>query len=95
MKTIVVTRHRALLEYLREIGLTNGTEEVFTHVTADDVYGKHVIGVIPARLATQAWCVTEVPLDVPEKLRGKELTLEQIRKCAGEPWTYCVTEVNW
>ena len=48
---------------------------VLAHVTADDVAGKHVLGVLPLSLARHAASVTEVamPLLRPEQ-RGNELT---------------------
>jgi len=90
METIVVTRHEALVKYLREIGLIDENTPVIAHATPEQVRGKHVIGVLPLHLAALVAQVTEVPLRVPPELRGQELTLEQIRKYAGEPQTYQV-----
>lgn len=36
---------------------------------------------------------TEVPLDLPPELRGKELTLEAMRQYAGDPVTYKVARI--
>lgn len=90
MREIVITRHPALVAYLQEIGMVDDGVRVITHATPADVRGKHVIGVLPLRLAALAASVTEVTLDIPAELRGQELTLDQIRQYAGEPATYVV-----
>lgn len=90
MEAVVVTRHPALVEYLREIGVK--IEKVIDRATPEEVRGRHVYGVLPLHLAAEARLVTTVPLDVPAELRGQELTLEQVRQFAGAPRTY---EVNW
>ena len=89
-EVVVVTRHSGLVWYLIEIGLISEGASVLSHATPDDVRGRHVIGVLPLRLAALAALVTEVPLDIPPELRGVELTLEQVRQYAGEPVTYIV-----
>jgi putative CRISPR-associated protein (TIGR02620 family) len=63
---------------------------VLTHAEAGNVEGKHVIGVLPLRLASLAASITEIPLDIPAELRGQELTIEQVRQYAGEPVRYFV-----
>jgi putative CRISPR-associated protein (TIGR02620 family) len=87
---VVVTRHPALVTYLREEGLIPEDCPVLEHVSEEDVRGRHVIGVLPLHLAASAARVTEVPLDVPLEWRGQELTLAQVRACAGKPRTYRV-----
>lgn len=87
---VVVTRHPALLEYLREQGLCDSAAVVIEHASPDDVRGRHVIGVLPHHLSAEAASVTEVPLNLPPELRGQELTVEQVRQYAGEPCTYVV-----
>jgi hypothetical protein len=94
METVVVTRHQNLLKYLKEICLVTGNEIVITgNATPDDVRGKHVIGVLPNFLAAEAACLTEVPLRIPQELRGRELSIEEIREFAGEPTSYKVAVV--
>lgn len=90
---IIVTRHPALVEYLREIGLIPDGALVIAHATPDDVRGQHVIGVLPLSLAALAECVTEVPLALGLEHRGRELSLDEVRAMAGEPRTYRVVEV--
>jgi hypothetical protein len=93
--TVVVTRHTALVEYLREIGLLVGDgAHVLSHVSEEEVAGKDVIGVLPFRLAAVANTVTEVPLALTPEDRGQELGLDRIRAIAGVPVTYKVTMVE-
>lgn len=94
MKTIVVTRHPALITYLREQGIVGGHVTVLSRATADQVRGQHIIGVLPLPLAALAAKVTRVPLDVPAELRGRELSLDEVRKYAQSPITYKVTIVE-
>lgn len=87
---IVVTRHVALVEYLKEIGLIDDSVTVLTHVNVDQVKGYNVIGVLPHSMSCLTESFTEVPLSLPPDLRGVELTVEQIRQYAGNPVTYKV-----
>ena len=90
---VVVTRHPALVEFLRELGLITGDEPVVTHAAPNDVQGKHVIGVLPLALAALAASVTEVPLALEPGDRGKELYVERLREIAGAPVTYRVRKL--
>jgi hypothetical protein len=91
--TVVVTRHKALVDYLVEVGLIQPDAEVLASVTADQIRGKHVVGVLPLHLAAEADLVTVVPLDLPAELRGVELSLDQVRQYAGPPSTFKVAAV--
>ena len=88
--TLVVTRHHALIEYMREIGIVGDDAQVLAHATPDDVSGRHVIGVLPLHLAAMALSVTEVPLALRADERGTELPIERLREIAGDPVTYTV-----
>ena len=92
-ETVVVTRHLGLVEYLIELGLCSKDTQIIQHGTAEDVRGKHVIGVLPMYLAVLAESITEVHMSIPEELRGQELTLEQMLMYGGKPLTYRVTLV--
>ena len=85
---LVVTRHKALFSYLLEKGIVAENTPVLTHVTSDEVKDHDVIGVLPLHLAALTKTVTEIPLNIPKELRGKELTLTQVRQYAGNPVTY-------
>ena len=91
---IVVTRHKALVEYLKEINLVKENVRVISHAVPKDITGQKVIGVLPHSLSCLTESYTEVPLFVPVELRGKELTLEQIREYAQEPATYKVKQIK-
>ncbi|GIV35249.1 MAG: hypothetical protein KatS3mg031_2784 [Chitinophagales bacterium] len=91
--TIVVTRHQGLVDYLLEIGLITPDTPVLSHASADDVRGRHVIGVLPLHLAALAERVTEVPLALTPEDRGKDLPVERVREIAGSPVTYQVNVV--
>jgi len=80
----------ALVTYLELTGVIEKDTPVIQHATAEAVAGRHIIGVLPYRLAALAQSVTEIPLDVPAELRGKELTIAQIREFASDPVTYKV-----
>lgn len=89
---LVVTRHEELVVLLRERGIISGDDiEVIEHATASDVRGRDVIGVLPLHLAALARSVTTVPMRIAAELRGRELTIEQVREFARAPETYRVT----
>jgi len=85
---VVVTRHGSLVRYLIEIGIIDADTPVLAHVSEDDVRGKHIVGVLPLRLAALAASVTEVPLALSPEDRGRELSIERIREIAGDPVVY-------
>lgn len=87
---LIVTRHPALLDYLQELGFADDTTMVMSHVTAADIEGLVVAGVLPFHLAARARRVLEVPLHIPQEMRGVELTLNQIREFAGPVTEYSV-----
>lgn len=87
---LVVTRHTGLVDYLRQTGVITGSVPVIEHVTADDVRGKNVVGVLPLSLAALAASVTEVPLALTLADRGVELSAERVREIALTPRTYIV-----
>ena len=90
---LVVTRHPALVSYLREKGLVSKGVEVLTHATAKKVAGRNVCGVLPHSLSCLCDSFTEVPLRLTPEMRGKELSLETLREIAGDPVTYRVEVV--
>jgi hypothetical protein len=67
---------------------------VVEHASADDVRGKHVIGVLPLHLAALADSVTEVPIRMTiedrQAAQAGDLPLERLREIAGEAVTYTV-----
>ena len=88
---LVITRHPALVAYLREIGLIGADATVLEHVSDPGVLdGRDVIGVLPLSLAARCRTITEVPLALTPADRGVELSLERIREIAQPPRTWVV-----
>ena len=85
---LVVTRHTGLVAYLVKHGIVSKDTPVLAHASAEDVRGKHVIGVLPLHLAAEASTVTEVPLALELEDREKELPMERVEQIAGKPVTY-------
>ena len=92
--TIIVTRHDALVSYLREIGLADEATTILSHATVEDVRGQDVIGVLPLSLASVTNTVTEIPLALTPEDRGQELSLDRVREIAGTPRTYWIQEIS-
>lgn len=92
---VIVTRHKALLEYILEQDVLVNTNEdtwVITHVSdPQEIRDRIVVGVLPLHLAAEAREVWEYPMDIPKELRGQELTLEQVRQYARPLRKYKVT----
>ena len=76
METVIVTRHPALVEVLRELGHVG---KVITHATLEDVKGKVVVGVLPMYLAAQTVMFGEISLTLTAEQRGKELSVEEVK----------------
>jgi len=93
MIDLVVTRHPGLVEYLIEIGLANQSTEVISHASPEAVTGKHVCGVLPHSLSCLCASFTEIPLNLPQHLRGVELPKHLIHEYAGIPVTYKVSKL--
>lgn len=94
MKKIVITRHPALVEYLKATGMVPENVEVLEHATPEVVEGHHVFGVLPHCLSCLTNLYTAIPLNIPAELRGQELTLEGMYKYAGKPETYSVNRLS-
>ncbi len=95
---LVVTRHRPLVELLLERGLITTDTPVLEHAKAEDVKGKHVLGVIPHWLSSLAASVTEVPMRLTqadrEAMTRGDLGIERLREVADPPVTYCVEQMS-
>lgn len=92
MKTIVVTRHKSLIQFLIEQKIIDQSDEVVSHATEELVEGNRVIGVLPIHLAALTSEYVNVPIHVPSELRGEELSIEEIRKYAQPIKTYIVNQ---
>ena len=95
---IVVTRHRPLVELLLERGFITAETPVLEHARAEDVRGKHVLGVLPHWLSSLAASVTEVPMRLTqadrEAMTRGDLGVERLREVADSPVTYCVEQMS-
>lgn len=86
---ILITRHDGLKEFLAAEGHT--WDEVITHVTDPSALErKDVCGILPLHMACLCCSYTELHLDIPAEMRGKELTEEQTREYARGLKTYVV-----
>lgn len=95
MNTVCVTRHADLIRLLEERGIIAADTPRIDHTdNIEDVRGKDVIGVVPAKLAIFANTVSEVRLSIPKERRGIELPLDELREYAGELSTYRVEQVE-
>lgn len=93
MKTVVITKQPAVVDFLREIGFIDETAVILEYASVSDVSGHHVLGNVPFWLGSFAAMVTEIPLDVPSELRSSRLTLDQVRRYIGELVTYSVRRI--
>ncbi len=90
MTTYFVSRHPGALEWATEEGIQ--VDELITHLdTAIIAPGDRVIGSLPVNLAAEV-CqrggrYLNLSLQLTPELRGRELTIEQMRACGA-----CVEE---
>ncbi len=94
MIDLIVTRHAGLVKYLIAEGIISAGVEVISHASPELVSGRNVCGVLPHSLSSLTASFTEVPLILPQELRGQELTESDVRKYAGIPVTYTVRVVS-
>ena len=91
---LIVTRHPALKDYLIERGVADAATPVLPHAGIEDVQGKAVAGVLPLHLAAACGSLTTVELALPLELRGKELSLEDMRRYCKGLRTFVVWDVT-
>lgn len=77
IENVIVTRHAATIEWLKQHGII-GT--VISHVEDDkQITNKIVYGNLPPSLMAKARVVRTISFPkLPQELRGKELTLQQL-----------------
>ena len=95
-KLILITRHKALVTYILKHLSKVGEIECVEHVTdPEQIRGRRVIGSLPLSMASLAKSITVIsPVGLPHHLRGKDLTLPQLKKYMDKPRTYEIKEVN-
>lgn len=91
---LIVTRHPALKDYLIERGVADAATPVLPHAGIDDVQGKAVAGVLPLHLAAACSSLTTVELALPLEMRGKELSLDDMRKYCKGLRTFIIWDVT-
>lgn len=88
---LIVTRHTGMVEWLARRGITG---EVKAQVTAADVRGRRVIGVLPLHLAAEAAEVVAVDmpgLTLEQRQRINDLTVVEMEAAGARMTTYVVT----
>lgn len=92
MEQVVVTRYPAVRDCLADLGLTGRDAAVLSpaSVSPEQLRGKHVwvTGHLAPHLAVLAAQVSVLPLRIPARLRGRELTAAEIRDLMGAPCHY-------
>ena len=94
---LFVTRHRGALEWARASGFETAT--AVTHLEVEQLLpGDTVIGTLPVHLAA-AVCARgarylHLALDMPEHLRGVELSAEQMAQCGARVEQYLVRRLE-
>jgi len=88
---LIVTRHQGLVDLAKRMGLATDGCPVLAHASADDVRGKTVLGVLPLHLAAEARAVVSIDLDLPQHLRGTDLSAEEMLQYVKGVSVYRVT----
>jgi putative CRISPR-associated protein (TIGR02620 family) len=95
MTAIIVTRHKPLVDWLYQHGIS---APVIEQATPEQVKGKHVYGVLPMHLAAQARLITEVSmpdltLEQRKKNAAGDLTVEEMNAAGATMRTFVVKEI--
>ena len=89
---LLVTRHQGLIEFLQQEGYT--WDRVESHIEDTSILDdKKVLGFLTLELAARCASVTAPNLELPAELRGKELSVEQLREFSRGTKTYTVVEL--
>ncbi len=91
MDMLIVTRHAGAVEWLRRRGIEG---DVVAQVTAEQVRGRIVVGILPLHLAAEAQEV--IALDMPglkPEQRGKDLTPEEMDAAGATLTRYVVNRI--
>lgn len=91
---LIVTRHKALVEWIFERGIAPAGTQVIPYASEDDVRDRDCIGHLPLRFASLARSVTDIQMYIPEDRLGQELTLDDVRQMVGEAHTYIVLDAE-
>jgi CRISPR-associated protein Csx16 len=96
MTTYFVTRHPGARAWALEEGIS--VDDVIDHLDPTGIQpGDTVIGSLPVNLAAEVCdrggVYLHLSLDLPAELRGRELTVEQMRACDARIERYLVRQV--
>ena len=100
METIVVVRESAaFLDYVKGLGIVDTNKEsvrVTRYIEPDEAWGKRIVSLgYPSLLvASVALYVTCVPINLPENMRHRSLTLEEIKAYAKHHRTFMAKEIK-
>ncbi len=90
---LVITKYPNVYQALIELGIVAEGTPNFAHVEKKDLYGKHACGILPHTLSSQCDLFTEIHISMPGKLRGKVLTVEEVKKYMDCVSSYKVTKL--
>ena len=92
---ILVTRHPALVQLLREMGLVGDDVQVIPHVTSpEQIRGRVVGGALPLHMAAEAEAIVSLDLSLRPEDRGRELTLDELKERFVGVSIYKVTRIG-
>ena len=96
METVIITRHRPLVEWLAREGIAG---PVLEQADVNDVRNKHVYGVLPMWLAAEAALVSEVSmpgitLEQRKSMAAGDLSVAEMDAAGAHLVTYQVRKVE-
>jgi len=94
MQKIIVTKHKAVEEYVKLKGIADINTPVYSQVSSDFVKGKHIIGIVPFNIAASCELFTEVKVTLRRGRSNIELSLEQLEAMVQQVKTYKVMEIK-
>ncbi len=93
-RTIIVTPHKGLVEWLARLGITG---EVAERVTGQQVHGARIIGTVPLHLAAEAAEIAIVKLsNAPKTLKEgrQDLSADELEAAGARLVRYRVTALD-
>ena len=92
---VLVGASRSFERFLWDSGWLESTgARIYRRVTADDIRGRMVVGMLPLYLAAEAESVVDVRIDVPMAMRGKVIPPEDFIRYAHSPACYRVRQAD-
>ena len=79
-KTIIISRHKGAINWLKKYHSEFNNVEYFTHVNKKDIKGNIVIGTLPINLAIFSKEYWHLSMDIPIEMRGKELSIKDMEE---------------